>query len=342
MRAAVKTRSAFGSIELQQVEIPVPAPDEVLVKLKIASICGTDMHIYEWDAWSQKRIRTPLIQGHEWAGEVVEVGAACTWAKKGDYVSGEGHINCGHCYQCRTGNPHVCRNVTILGIDRPGAFAEFMAVPERNLIRNEPDLPLEYATIQDPFGNAVYTVFNGDVVAKDVAIFGLGPIGLMAVALCRHIGAKRVFAVGHKNEYRVRLAKKIGATHVIRSSDDDPVATINEATGGEGVDAVLEMSGSEDALKQGIQVLKPAGQIQMLGIFSKPITVDINGMITKGASMHGIHGRRMFEDWYRMQGLFRSGIDLMPVVTHKFPLNDIAEAMELMRSGDCGKVALLP
>lgn len=342
MRAAVKTNSAFGGIEIQHLDVPNVAPEEVLVKLRISSICGTDMHIYEWDAWSQKRIKPPLIQGHEWAGEIAELGSACTWAKVGDYVSGEGHIACGSCYQCRTGNAHVCQNVTILGIDRPGAFAEYMAVPEKNIIRNDPDLPIEYATIQDPFGNAVYTVFNGDVVAKDVAVFGLGPIGLMAVALCRHIGAKRIFAVGHKNEYRIRLAKKLGADEVIKASEDDPVEAIHEATEAQGVDAVLEMSGSEEALAQSIQVLKPAGHIQLLGIFAKPITVDINGVITKGASMHGIHGRRMFEDWYRMQGLFRSGINLMPVVTHKFPLDDVAEAMELMRSGDCGKVVLLP
>src|SRR3989304_2309054 len=186
------------------------------------SICGTDMHIYEWDAWSQKRIKMPLIQGHEWAGEVVELGSACTWAKQGDYVSGEGHIACGSCYQCRTGNAHVCQNVTILGIDRPGAFSEYMAVPEKNLIRNDSGLPLEYASIQNPLGNAVYTVFNGDVVAKDVAIFGLGPIGLMAVALCRHIGAKRIFAVGHKNEYRIRLPQKARADPGIQTSHGDP------------------------------------------------------------------------------------------------------------------------
>ena len=342
MRAAIKTKPAFGSIEIKRVNVPRIASDEVLVELRIASICGTDMHIYEWDAWSQKRIKTPLVQGHEWAGEVAEVGSACTWAKKGDYVSGEGHIACGHCYQCRTGNPHVCNNVTILGIDRPGSFAEYMAVPEKNLIRNESDLPPEYATIQDPLGNAVYTVFNGDCVAKDVAIFGLGPIGLMAVAVCRHIGAKRVFAVGHKNEYRIRLAKKLGADRVIKSSEDDPVEVILDETGGLGVDEVLEMSGSEQALGQALRSLKPAGNMQILGIYAKPVTFDLSTFVTKGAAMYGIHGRRMYEDWYRMQGLFRSGINLMPVITHKFPLDDVTEAMELMRSGDCGKVALLP
>ena len=342
MRAAVKTKPAFGSIEVKKVDIPQIAPDEVLVKLKIASICGTDMHIYEWDAWSQKRIKTPLIQGHEWAGEVAEVGSACTWAKVGDYVSGEGHIACGHCYQCRTGSPHVCNNVTILGIDRPGSFAEYMPVPERNLIKNDPDLPLEYASIQDPLGNAVYTVFNGDCVAKDVAVFGLGPIGLMAVAICRHIGAKKTFAVGHKNEYRIRLAKKLGADRVIKSSEDDPVEIIMDETDRQGVDEALEFSGGEEALRQALKVLKPAGSIHILGFYAKPVTIDIDSLTMKGASIHGIHGRRMFEDWYRMQGLFKSGIDLMPVITHKFPLDDVAEAMELMRSGDCGKVALLP
>jgi threonine 3-dehydrogenase len=342
MRAAVKTKPAFGSIEIKKVDIPQIKPDEVLVKLKIASICGTDMHIYEWDPWSQNRIKTPLIQGHEWAAEVAEVGSACTWAKVGDYVSGEGHIACGHCYMCRTGNAHVCEKVTILGIDRPGSFAEYMPVPERNLIKNDAGLPLEYASIQDPLGNAVYTVFNGDCVAKDVAVFGLGPIGLMAVAICRHIGSKRVFAVGHKNEYRVKLAKKLGATRAIRSSEEDPVKVVMAGTDGQGVDEALEMSGSGEALNQAIQVLKPAGNIQILGIYAKPVTVNISDFVTKGGAMYGIHGRRMFEDWYRMAGLFKSGIDLMPVITHKFPLDDIAEAMELMRSGDCGKVALYP
>jgi len=342
MRAAVKTKPAFGSIEIKKVDIPQIKPDEVLVKMKIASICGTDMHIYEWDPWSQNRIKTPLIQGHEWAAEVAEVGSACTWAKVGDYVSGEGHIACGHCYQCRTGNAHVCNSVTILGIDRPGSFAEYMAVPEKNLIKNEPGLPPEYASIQDPLGNAVYTVFNGDCVAKDVAVFGLGPIGLMAVAICRHIGSKRVFAVGHKNEYRVKLAKKLGVTRAIRSAEEDPVKAIMDGTDGMGVDEALEMSGSGEALNQAIQVLKPAGNIQILGIYGKPPTVNISEFVTKGGAMYGIHGRRMFEDWYRMAGLFKSGIDLLPVITHKFPLDDIAEAMELMRSGDCGKVALYP
>ena len=343
MRAAVKTKPAFGSIELKEVDIPKLKDDEVLVRMKIASICGTDMHIYEWDDWSKRRIKTPLIQGHEWAAEVVEVGPACRHVKVGAYVSGEGHIACGHCYQCRSGNPHVCRNVTILGIDRPGSFAEYMAVPETNIIANPKDLSLEYASIQDPFGNAVYTVFNGDVPGKDVAIFGLGPIGLMAVALCKAIGAKRVIAVGHRNKYRVALAKKLGADRVVVSSQEDPVEAVMEETEGLGVDEVLEMSGSGDALQQALDVVREAGNIQLLGIFAKPPTVDISKLITKGARMHGIHGRRMYQDWYRMQGLFRNpNLNLKPVITHRFPLEKINDAMELMRSGDCGKVVLTP
>ena len=343
MRAAVKTKPAFGSIELKEVDIPKLKDDEVLVRMKIASICGTDMHIYEWDDWSKRRIKTPLIQGHEWAAEVVEVGPLCRHVKVGAYVSGEGHIACGHCYQCRSGNPHVCRNVTILGIDRPGSFAEYMAVPESNIIANPKDLSLEYASIQDPFGNAVYTVFNGDVPGKDVAIFGLGPIGLMAVALCKAIGAKRVIAVGHRNKYRVALAKKLGADRVVVSSQEDPVEAVMEETEGLGVDEVLEMSGSGDALQQALDVVREAGNIQLLGIFAKPPTVDISKLITKGARMHGIHGRRMYQDWYRMQGLFRNpNLNLKPVITHRFPLEKINDAMELMRSGDCGKVVLTP
>src|SRR3990172_3143537 len=343
MTAAVKTKPAFGSIELQQVEVPKPKDDEVIVKMKIASICGTDMHIYEWDDWSKRRIKSRLIEGEEWAAEVVEVGPACRHVKVGAYVSGEGHIACGHCYQCRSGNPHVCRNVTILGIDRPGSFAEYMAVPETNIIANPKDLSLEYASIQDPFGNAVYTVFNGDVPGKDVAIFGLGPIGLMAVALCKAIGAKRVIAVGHRNKYRVALAKKLGADRVVVSSQEDPVEAVMEETEGLGVDEVLEMSGSGDALQQALDVVREAGNIQLLGIFAKPPTVDISKLITKGARMHGIHGRRMDQDWYRMQGLFRNpNLNLMPAVTHRFPLSKINEAMELMRKGDCGKVVLIP
>jgi len=343
MRAAVKTKSAFGSIELKEVEAPKPQDDEVIVKMKIASICGTDMHIYEWDDWSKGRIKTPLIQGHEWAAEVVEVGKACKFVKEGEYVSGEGHIACGHCYQCRSGNPHVCRNVTILGIDRPGSFAEYMAVPETNIIKNPKDLSLEYATIQDPLGNAVYTVFNGDCPGKDVAIFGLGPIGLMAVALCKAIGARQVIAVGHKNKYRVNLAKKLGADRVIVSSEEDPVAAIKEATDGQGVDEVLEMSGSEKALQQAVEVVREAGNIQLLGIFPRPVNYNINALITKGARMHGIHGRRMYQDWYRMQGLFKNpNLNLKPIITHRFPLEKINDAMELMRKGDCGKVALIP
>ena len=343
MRAAVKTKSAFGSIELKEVEAPKPQDDEVIVKMKIASICGTDMHIYEWDDWSKGRIKTPLIQGHEWAAEVVEVGKACKFVKEGEYVSGEGHIACGHCYQCRSGNPHVCRNVTILGIDRPGSFAEYMAVPETNIIKNPKDLSLEYATIQDPLGNAVYTVFNGDCPGKDVAIFGLGPIGLMAVALCKAIGAKQVIAIGHKNKYRAALAKKLGADKVIVSSEEDPVAAVMAATDNQGVDEVLEMSGSEKALNQAVDVVREAGNIQLLGIFPKPVNYNINKLITKGARMHGIHGRRMYQDWYRMQGLFKNkNLNLMPAVTHRFPLSKINEAMELMRKGDCGKVVLIP
>jgi len=338
MKAAVKEKSAFGSTSIKKIPIPAPLPDEVLMRTRISSICGTDVHIYDWDAWSQKRIKTPLIQGHEFAGEVEAIGSNVTHFKKGDYISAEGHIACGYCYQCRSGNAHVCNTVSILGIDRPGAFAEYMTIPEKNVIKNEDDLPLEYATIQDPLGNAVYTVDSGDVVGKRIAVFGLGPIGLMAVAIAKHIGASKVYAVGRKNQFRMDLAKKLGADMVLKSGED-PVAKILADTSGEGVHESLEFSGNQEAFVQAVKATMPAGGIHILGIYPGPLTFEINEMVTKGLKMYGIHGRRMFQTWQRMSGLLKSGLNLKPILTHRFKLDDYVEAMEVMRSGNCGKVA---
>ena len=338
MKAAVKEKSAPKSTVVRKVPIPKPLPDEILMRTRISSICGTDVHIYDWDAWSQKRIKTPLIQGHEFAGEIEAVGSAVTEFKKGDYVSAEGHIACGYCYQCRSGNAHVCRTVSILGIDRPGAFAEYMTIPAKNVLKNDPDLPLEYATIQDPLGNAVYTVDSGDVVGKKVAVFGLGPIGLMAVAICKHVGASKVYAVGRKNQYRMDLARRLGADMVLKSGEN-PVQTILDDTSGEGVQESLEFSGNHDALIQAFNVTMPSGGVHILGIYPGPLTFDINELVTKGLRVFGIHGRRMFQTWQRMGGLLKSGLNLKPILTHRFKLDDYVEAMEVMRSGNCGKVA---
>ncbi len=341
MLAAVKTKPAPGSIELMQVPRPEPGPGEVLIKVRVASFCGTDVHIYNWDAWSQARIKPPLIQGHEFAGDVAELGPNTTHIRVGDYVSAEGHVACGTCFQCRTGQSHICPNVHIIGVDRDGAFAEYVAVPEENVIVNPEDLPLEMASIQDPFGNAVQTVFSADVPGNYVAVFGLGPTGLMCVALCRALATGRIFAVGHVNEYRMRLAKELGADLVLRSGPDLEAA-ITDETGGRMVDHVLEMSGSQEAFNLGLKVLRPGGGMHVLGIYANPFTVDVSSdVVTKGISLHGIHGRRMYEDWYRMGGLLTSGkLNLKPLITHRFPFEDVLEAMEVMASGDCGKVVL--
>jgi len=339
MKAAVKLKPVPKSTEVRQVPVPEPTADEVLIRVKIASICGTDVHIYDWDAWAAARIKTPLIQGHEFAGEIDRLGSSVTGLRKGDYVSAEGHIACGRCYMCRTGNAHVCKSVSILGIDRGGSFAGYLAVPASNVIVNDDDLPLELATMQDPLGNAVYTTTNANVPSKTVAIFGLGPIGLMAVALCRGMGARKVIAIGHKNKYRMDLAKKVGANLVLRSSDT-LVDEVMDATAGEGVDEALEFSGSEAAVQQAIKVVRPAGGIHLLGLFPKPLSLDISDFVTKGLSMYGIHGRLMYKTWMQMGGLLKSGnVNLKPILTHRFPLDDYNEAMEVMRSGDCGKIA---
>lgn len=339
MKAAVKLKPAPKATEIQQVPVPAIGPDEVLIRVKISSICGTDVHSYDWDEWAASRIKTPLIQGHEFAGEIEKIGAEVEDLRRGDYVSAEGHIACGRCHQCRTGNAHVCRFVKIIGIDRPGAFAEYLAVPARNVIKNDADLPLEHATMQDPLGNAVYTVTNANVPGKNVAIIGLGPIGLMAVAVSRGMAARKVIAVGHKNRYRMDLAKKVGANLVLKSGADLSTRVL-EATDGEGVDEVLEFSGSEQAIQEAVDIVRPAGGIHVLGLYAKPVTFDLSEMVTKGVAIYGIHGRLMFKTWYDMAGLLKSGnVNLNPILTHRFPLDEYNEAMQVMRSGNCGKVA---
>lgn len=339
MKAAVKLKPAPKATEIQRVAVPKIASDEVLIRVKISSICGTDVHIYDWDEWAAARIKTPLIQGHEFAGEIAEVGAEVQDLNRGDYVSAEGHIACGRCHQCRTGNMHVCRFVKIIGIDRPGAFAEYLAVPARNVIKNDADLPLELATMQDPLGNAVYTVTNANVPGKTIAVLGLGPIGLMAIAVARGMAARKVIAVGHKNRYRMDLAKKVGADPVLQSGPELAPQILN-MTDGEGVDEVLEFSGSEQAIQEAVKIVRPAGGIHVLGLYAKPVTFDLSEMVTKGVSMYGIHGRLMFKTWYDMGGLLKSGnVNLKPILTHRFSLDEYNQAMGVIRSGNCGKVA---
>src|SRR5881296_2278876 len=339
MKAAVKLKAAPKNTEVKTVPVPNLRADEVLIRVAVSSICGTDVHIYDWDAWAQNRIKVPLVQGHEFSGHIERLGAEVTNLRKGEYVSAEGHIADGTCYMCRTGNAHVCKSVSIVGIDRDGAFAQYLKVPASNVIVNDDDLPIELATMQDPLGNAVYTTTNANVPSKTVAIFGLGPIGLMAVALCRAMAARKVIAIGHKNKYRMDLAKKVGANLVLRSGDG-LADEVMDATAGEGVDESLEFSGSEAAVQQAIKITRPAGGIHILGLFPRPLNLDISDFVTKGLSMYGIHGRLMYRTWMQMGGRLKSGnVNRKPILTRRFPLDDYNEAMEVMRTGDCGKVA---
>jgi len=339
MKAAVKVRPAPGATEVKRVPRPTIGPTEALVRVRIASICGTDLHIFDWDEWAQHRIRTPLIQGHEMAGEVERVGREVTAVAPGDYVSFEGHIACGRCYECRTGQAHVCRNLTIMGIDRDGAFAEYVSVPESNLIKNDPSLPLEVATIQDPLGNAVHVVMNANVPGKSLAIFGLGPIGLMAVALAKALSASQIIAIEKSNEYRKDLARKLGA-HVVLESNEDTIDRVLELTGGEGVHEALEFSGASAALQQAVKVVRPGGGVHLLGLYHGPVSLDLNDdVILRGVTLYGITGRRMFRTWYEMGGILKSGnVDLRPLITHRFALDAYEAALEVVRSRQCGKV----
>lgn len=343
MNAVVKVKPELNGTELMKVDVPAPGPNDVLIKVKVASICGTYVHIFNWDAWAAGRIKPPLLYGHEFAGEVVEVGSNVDNVKAGDYVSGECHIACGHCLQCRTGYAHVCQNTKIFGVDVPGIFADYACIPAANVWHNDPEAPPEICSIQDPLGNAVHSIFSTDVVAKDVVVLGVGPIGAMCVSICKHIGAANVFAVGRKNEYRIELAKKVGADYTYKAGDDVRKDVL-EKTNGKGADVVLEMSGNSKAIEQGLDLLRTGGVLILLGVYADPLTLDFSKKVVfKYATIKGINGRRMFEDWYRMKGLLKNpGIrkDLETIITHRFKFDEFHKAMETMRSGDSGKVVL--
>lgn len=340
MKAIAKTMRAAGA-ELIEAPIPEPPKDGVLVKIKSVSICGTDFHVYSWDPWAERRVNPPVIMGHEWAGEVVEVGPECQSLKVGDYVSGESHKICGHCKQCRIGQGHVCRNTKIFGVDTNGCFAEYFAVPEASVLKNDVRVPAEIACMQDPLGNAVHAALVDDIIGKSVAILGCGPIGLFAIAVCKAVGAGPVWA-SDTTEYRLNLACKVGADHVAKIPSDDLEAIITEATEGEGVDVVLEMSGAPPAIQQAMRLARPGGRVSLMGIPSRAVSLEIaEDVIFKGLTVHGVVGRRLYDTWYTMKSLLASGrLDVTPILTHRLPFEDFATGMELMRSGQCGKVVL--
>jgi len=342
MKAIVKSARGKGA-ELQQVPVPSCGPQEVLIKVKATSICGTDVHIYEWDEWSQSRVNPPYIFGHEFSGIVVEKGNLVQNVEIGDHVSAETHIVCGHCPQCMTGNAHICQNTEIIGVDRDGCFAEYVVLPSENLWKNDPSLPWDEASVQEPMGNAVHTVLAGDVVGKTVAIIGCGPIGLMAAAVAKAAGASRVFAFD-LNDYRLELARKMGATDIINSLNADPLHIVKQETGGAGVDVVCEMSGHPAAMNQGFKMVTNGGRISILSLPVRPVEIDVtNDIVFKGITVQGITGRRMFQTWQQTAGLLQSGqVDVKQMITHHFPLEEFDKGFQLMLEGNCGKVVLHP
>lgn len=342
MLAVVKAEARPG-IEMQEVPVPAHGPYDVLVKVDAASVCGTDLHIYNWDTWAQGRIQPPLIPGHEFCGTVAKVGDRVSTVRPGDFVSAEMHVACGKCLQCRIGQAHVCQNVKIIGVDSDGAFADYVVIPESNIWKLDPSLPREYGSILDPLGNAVHTVLAADIAARSVAVVGCGPIGLFAIAVARACGASTVFAL-EISEHRRKLAHAMHADHVLDPATEDVAAIVAERTGGVGVDVVLEMSGHADAMRLGFQILRTGGRVSLLGIPSKPVELDFaRDIIFKGATVLGINGRKMYETWYQMEALLKSGrLDLAPVITHRLPMSEFARGMDLLKSGEASKIVLTP
>lgn len=342
MRAVIKASPGPG-LQVAQVPIPIPKPDEILVRVRAASICGTDLHIYNWDPWAASRVHPPVVVGHEVCGEVVDRGSMVRTPEIGDFVSLESHVICNTCSYCRTGMGHLCANTRLIGVDRDGGFAEYIAIAAQNAWPNPPDLPLEVAVLQENFGNAVHTAFAVDLRAKKVLVTGCGPVGLMTIAVARAIGARAIFATDI-SRYRIDFARRMGADLALHAVEDPVIEMIREATDGEGVDVLLEMSGAPSAIDQGFLLLKPGGDVALLGVAPGPFEFDWNHHIVfKGASVVGITGRRLWHTWYQARGLIRSGaVDLSPMVTHRFRLDQFDQAFSTMASGESGKVMLTP
>ena len=338
MRALVKAKSEPG-LWLDEIDIPRPDDRDVLIKVSKTSICGTDLHIYNWDQWAQETIPVPMAVGHEFMGEIVRLGSEVNGLELGARVAGEGHITCGHCRNCRAGRRHFCHNHLGLGVTRPGAFAEYVTLPAENIFPIPQHVGDDIASVLDPLGNATHTTLAFDLVGEDVLITGAGPIGLMAIAIARHVGARFV-VITDINPYRLELAKGLGVDRAIdvRSESIDSVMTELGMT--EGFDVGLEMSGAASALNQMLEAMNHGGNVAVLGIASGDITVEMNEVIFKGLTVKGIYGRRIFETWYKSAAMLQSGLDISSIVTHTFAVADFEDAFATVASGECGKVVL--
>lgn len=338
MKALSKLHREKG-IWMTEEDKPTVGPNDVCIKIRKTAICGTDMHIYNWDDWSQKTIPVPMVVGHEYVGEIVEVGAEVAGYAVGDRVSGEGHLVCGHCRNCRAGRRHLCRNTIGVGVNRTGAFAEYLVIPAFNAFKIPDNISDEMAAIFDPFGNAVHTALSFDLVGEDVLITGAGPIGIMAAAVAKHVGARHV-VITDVNEYRLDLAKKMGVTRVVNVMNEKLEDVMQSLGMTEGFDVGLEMSGVPSAFSQMLSNMNNGGKIALLGIPPEDMPIDWNQVIFKGLVIKGIYGREMFETWYKMASLLQSGLDLSPIITHEFDIEDFQKGFDVMGSGQSGKVLL--
>ena len=338
MKALVKEKAERG-IWLEDVPEPKVGPNDVLIEIAKTAICGTDMHIFNLDAWAQKTIPVPMAVGHEYCGRIVELGSEVKGLKAGDRVSGEGHITCGYCRNCRAGRRHLCRNTIGVGVNRPGAFAQYLAIPADNAFRLPDSVSDDIAAILDPFGNATHTALAFNMVGEDVLITGAGPIGIMATAIARFVGARHV-VVTDVNDYRLELARRMGATRAINVQRDKLDATMAELGMQEGFDVGLEMSGNAAAFRDMLRTMHHGGSVALLGIPPEELAIDWNQVIFKGLTLKGIYGREMFETWYKMASMLQSGLDLTPIITHHFPVQQYLQAFDTMGSGRSGKVIL--
>lgn len=338
MKSLVKAHAEKG-IWLQDTPKPNVGHNDLLIKIRKTAICGTDMHIYNWDEWSQSTIPVPMVVGHEYVGEVVDMGQEVRGFQIGDRVSGEGHITCGHCRNCRAGRRHLCRNTEGVGVNRPGAFAEYLVIPAFNAFKIPDNISDDLAAIFDPFGNAVHTALSFDLVGEDVLITGAGPIGIMAAAVARHVGARHV-VITDINPYRLALAEKMGATRAVNVSKESLQDVMTSLGMTEGFDVGLEMSGVPLAVRDMLSKMNNGGKVAMLGIPPQDVAIDWNQVIFKGLTIKGIYGREMFETWYKMASLLQSGLDLTPIITHSYAIDDFQQGFDTMGSGQSGKVIL--
>ena len=338
MKALIKAKPEVG-IWMEETSEPTIGPNDLLIRIRKTAICGTDVHIYNWDEWSRRTIPVPMVVGHEFAGVVADVGGAVEGYKVGDRVSGEGHITCGLCRNCRAGKRHLCRNTCGIGVDRPGCFAEYLSIPAFNAFKLPDTVSDDLASIFDPYGNATHTALSFDLVGEDVLITGAGPIGCMAACICRHVGARHV-VVTDVNPFRLDLASKLGASRVVDVSKQKLRDAMDELGMVEGFDVGLEMSGSSAAFWQMLESMNHGGRVALLGIPPKETVIDWDHVIFKGLIIKGIYGREMFETWYKMSAMLQAGLNIEPIITHRLPIDEFQAGFDAMRSGMSGKVVL--